>query len=81
MEDAIWQQQLWQLREHILKRIRSMLGDELVRDLEFRIAAKRRPPETAVSVRDERDQGDDADRIEDDVLRFVYKQSRKKASA
>lgn len=80
VDDAIWQSQLWQLRWDILKSLGNVIGNEIVRDLEFRIAVQRRPPDVAATA-NPKAALDDADRIEDNVLRFVYKQARKKASA
>lgn len=78
VEDPIWQKQLFHLRFQILKRLHEISGDELIRDLEFRIALQRRPPQTATSAVHS---GDEADQIDDPVLRMVYVQARKKASA
>lgn len=93
VEDATWQQPLFQLETQILKRIAEVLGPGVVRDLEIRIARPRRPPQRATQLtRTQLTPGpipstappalsDDADRIQDAVLRTIYKQSRKKASA
>ena len=48
--------------------------------LEFRIATPRRPPQAAQSHSDTASL-DEADRIEDPVLRILYKQARKRATA
>ena len=80
VEDAIWQKQLFHLSGDILAKLRKLLGDGIVKDLEFRIATPRRPPQTARSL-DSTRPADEADRIHDPVLRLVYKQARKKASA
>jgi predicted SPOUT superfamily RNA methylase MTH1 len=79
VEDAIWQKQLWGLRVQILKSLDDVIGAGMVRDLEFRVAIQRRPPQTATQLTPL--STDDADRIEDNVLRMVYKQARKKATA
>jgi hypothetical protein len=88
VEDASWQQPLFQLESQILKRIAEVLGAGVVRDLEIRIARPRRPPQRATQLTPGPIAptappaiSDDADRIQDAVLRTVYKQSRKKASA
>ena len=81
VDDAIWQKQLWHLRDQIIRNLGNVLGSGIVNDLEFRIAVQRRPPETALRANSQSTVADDADRIEDNILRFVYKQSRKKASA
>ncbi len=83
VEDATWQQPLFQLEVQILKRIAELLGAGMVDDLEIRIARPRRPPQRATQLTPNAlpTPVDDADRIRDPVLRMVYKQSRKKATA
>lgn len=78
VDDAIWQKQLFHLRHAILKRLQDVIGDELVKELEFRIAVQRRPVEAAVTVAPS---GDEADSIADPVFRLLYRQARKKATA
>lgn len=81
VEDAVWQKQLFQLRHQILRRLKEVIGDDLIQDVEFRVAMERRPPQQA-QVRTSHGAGaDEADRIEDPILRMVYRESRKKASA
>jgi hypothetical protein len=84
VEDAIWQKQLFHLRFDILAKLTSVIGGGIVTGLEFRIATPRRPPQTAPS-HSETASLDEADRIEDPVLRIIYKQARgiavKKAAA
>lgn len=82
VEDAVWQKQLFQLRHQILRRLKEVIGDDLIQDVEFRIAIERRPPQQA-KARTSLTAGasDEADRIEDPILRMVYRESRKKASA
>ena len=82
VEDASWQQPLFQLEAQILKRIAEVLGAGVVRDLEIRIARTRRPPQRATQLTAAAPAiNDDADRIQDAVMRMVYKQARKKATA
>ena len=84
VEDATWQQPLFQLEAQILKRIAEVLGAGVVDDLEIRIARPRRPPQRATQLTPTALSPaavDDADRIRDPVLCMVYKQSRKKATA
>ena len=78
VEDATWQRQLFQLQGQILRRLNQIVGDELVRDLEFRIVPPRRPPRKATQPQGS---ADEADQIGDFVMRMVYKNARKKASA
>lgn len=82
VDDAVWQQQLFHLRFSILAKLREAVGNGLIEDVEFRIATPRRPPQTAPSLSQQRPSNEDeADGIADPVMRIVYKQARKKASA
>ena len=81
VEDAIWQQQLYHLRFQIMPKLIAILGEGVVRDLEFRIATPRRPPQSAQTLTESNAVPDEADTIADSVFRMVYKQARKKASA
>ncbi len=82
VDDAVWQQQLFHLRFSILAKLREAAGHGLIEDVEFRIATPRRPPQTAPSLNQQQPANEDeADGIGDPVLRIVYKQARKKASA
>jgi predicted nucleic acid-binding Zn ribbon protein len=80
VEDAVWQKQLFHLRYQILPKLCEILGNGVISDLEFRIATPRRPPQPAQSLRATKPL-DDADEIDDPIMRMLYKQSRKKASA
>jgi len=80
VEDAIWQRQLFHLRLQILPRLCEILGNGIVRDLEFRIATPRRPPQPELNPRAS-NPPDEADGIADPVLRRVYRQAREKATA
>jgi predicted nucleic acid-binding Zn ribbon protein len=87
VEDAIWQRQLRTLEAQILNRIKLLLPDVPLAGLEFRVGVPRRDPQRApaafrgtahlfASASD-----DEADRIQDPVLKKVYQISRRKASA
>ena len=78
--DAVWQKQLFHLRGQIIARLKQVLGDGIINDVEFRMATPRRPPQPARSL-NPAESADEADRIQDPVLRILYKQARKKASA
>jgi predicted nucleic acid-binding Zn ribbon protein len=78
VEDLIWQRQLAVLKSQILKRLEEVLGQPMVREVEFRIPARRREPQRAVQPRPS---NDEADRIEDPVLRAIYKQQRRRRLA
>ncbi len=80
VEDGIWQKQLFHLRYQILPKLCEILGNGAVRDVEFRVATPRRPPQPALSANASKTV-DEADGIEDPVLRRVYRQARRKASA
>src|SRR5271156_477669 len=76
-DDAIWQKQLFHLRFDILAKLSEVLGSGIVTDLEFRVAraVPRRPPQSAQS-HSETLSSDDADSIQDPVMRILYKQAR-----
>lgn len=79
-EDAVWQQQLFHLRFQILPRVMAILGDGIVRELEFRVATPRRPPQTELDAQ-RQVSGDEAEGIDDAVFRRIFKQAREKARA
>ena len=85
VEDAIWQKQLFTLRSQILDRLRRVTGSDMVQDLEFRTTVKRRQPQRAETRQSPAAQCnmpyDEADTIQDAVLKKVYRLSRKKATA
>ncbi len=78
VEDAVWQRQLTTLAKLILSKLREVLGDGIVTDLDFRPMPMRRMPQRATTVRPPTDE---ADQIPDPVLRRLYVAARKKASA
>lgn len=87
VEDDIWQRQLFTLRDQILAKIEEVAGPGLVTGLEFRVGVPRRMPAReqtpirggmwSTSAASE----DEADGIEDPILRRIYMESRKRASA
>lgn len=85
VEDAIWQKQLHFLSAQIVARVRKLTGSDTVRDVEFRIAVPRREPQRAESTgggllgRVDAAE-DEADQIQDPVLKKVYRLSRRKAT-
>ncbi len=84
VEDAIWQKQLFTLRDQVLRRLQRVLGSsELVQDLEFRVGIRRREPQRAETRLGPQANlpYDEADSIQDAVLKKVYRLSRKKATA
>jgi hypothetical protein len=80
VEDATWQKQLWTLRSFILRNLEKQIGPGLVEDLEFRIVPRRLGPQRATQSLPELF-ADEADGIQDPVLRGIYRASRKKALA
>ena len=83
VEDSIWQKQLHTLSAQIKERIQRLLGHARITEIEFRIAIPRRSPARVETRRSEAmaTSQDEADRIEDPVLKKVYQLSRKKATA
>ena len=78
VEDAVWQRQLWTLREQILGRLEQVLGRRVAEELHFRIAVARMMP---VRAEERVASGDEADEIRDPVFRLVYKAARKRANS
>jgi hypothetical protein len=85
VEDSVWQKQLFTLRGQILDRLRRVTASDVVQDVEFRVAVKRRQPQRAETRESPAAQTatpyDEADSIQDAVLKKVYRLSRKKATA
>jgi predicted nucleic acid-binding Zn ribbon protein len=77
VEDIVWQRQLNTLRGFLLRNLGKVLGDDLVREIDFRPMPPRRKPQPASTARP--DLSDDASGIQDPVLALLYKQSRRKA--
>jgi hypothetical protein len=80
VEDLIWKKQLFTLTAQILTNLERHLGQGIVEDLEFRVIPRRREPQRAAAALPML-AIDDADQIEDPVLRGIYKTARKKALA
>jgi hypothetical protein len=80
VEDAVWQRQLFSLTGFILKNLEKNLGAGAVEDIEFRIVPRRRDPQRAARAVPAAAH-DEADAIEDPVLRGIYRASRKRAQA
>jgi hypothetical protein len=80
VEDHIWQRQLFSLTPYILGNLEKSVGGGLVEDLEFRVVPRRREPQRAAQAVPAL-LPDEADGIDDPVLRGIYKASRKKARA
>ena len=85
VEDAIWQKQLAPLTVAILSRLQKLTGSNDIKDIEFRIGIPRRQPQRADSRESNLLQSsfsaeDEAERIQDPVLKKVYRLSRRKAT-
>ena len=78
VEDATWQRQLFSLRYQILRNLVKGIGPEIVEDLEFKIVPRRREPIRATTSMP---LFDEADAIEDPVLRDIYRAARKRSLA
>jgi predicted nucleic acid-binding Zn ribbon protein len=86
VEDAIWQKQLFVLSHQILRSLHKMTGPSCIEAVEFRIGVPRRVPQRAGSHQADSLAGvnapyDDAETIQDPVLKKVYRLSRKRATA
>jgi|SRR5215469_534966 len=87
VEDHIWQRQLFSLSKQILRNLEKQIGAGIVEDLEFRVGFKKPPGRELLRVPPQRasyavpGSPDEADLIDDPVLRGIYKASRQKAGA
>lgn len=85
VEDVLWQRQLHSLTKQIVTRLQNLMGSTVVNDVEFRIGVPKRQPQRAQSAHTPLfapvDPNDEAERIEDPVLKKVYRISRKRATA
>src|ERR1035441_1003992 len=80
LEDHTWQRQLFSLTRQILRNLERGLGSGLVDDLEFRVVPRRREPQRAIEAVPAL-HADEADAIEDPVLRSIYRAARTRARA
>ncbi len=85
VEDAIWQKQLFCLSAQIVLQVQKCMGSTAIQSIEFRIGVRRREPQRSELSRtvDAALPGiaDEADGIQDPVLKKVYRMSRKRATA
>jgi predicted nucleic acid-binding Zn ribbon protein len=84
VEDSTWQRQLRGLSQQVLARVRKLTGIEALTEVEFRVGVPKRLPQRAPSAAGAHvlaDSADEADHIQDPVLKKVYQLSRRKASA
>jgi Dna[CI] antecedent, DciA len=80
VEDAVWQKQLFTLEPLILRSLAKILGPGLVEETHFQITPRRREPQRARQAAPGLF-ADEADAIEDPVMRGIYRASRKRAGA
>jgi predicted nucleic acid-binding Zn ribbon protein len=78
VEDPIWQRQLSVLKGQILARLEHVVGAAVIRDVEFQVVPARRQPQIAPEPRKA---ADEADEIQDPVLRAIYRRQRGRRSA
>jgi predicted nucleic acid-binding Zn ribbon protein len=82
VEDAIWQKQLFVLSRQILNSLHKLTGPSCIDSIEFRIGVPRRVPQRAGELQGPANAScDDAETIQDPVLKKVYQLSRKRATA
>jgi predicted nucleic acid-binding Zn ribbon protein len=79
VEDVVWQRQLFGLSRQIVDRIQKLTGSDLVQEVEFRIGIPRREPQRAEQRHSQTQ--DEADSIQDPVMRRIYERSRKQAAS
>ena len=77
VEDAIWEKNLRLLQPQIMEKLTATLGPGKVRSIRFKIAIPKRAPQRE----DNLVSADEADSIQDPILRRIYIQSRKRATA
>lgn len=81
VEDWLWQRNLMGLSRQILANLERVVGPGMVGDLEFRIMPPRRGPMVATSSVPAFELTDEANGIEDPVLRRIYRRKRQKEIA
>src|SRR5579871_2401160 len=80
VEDAVWQKQLFTLEPLIVRSLAKILGPGLVEETHFQITPRRREPQRATQAAPGLF-ADEADAIEDPVMRGLYRASRKRSGA
>ena len=83
VEDIVWQKQLASLGHFLVSNLARELGEVLVKDIAFRPMPPRRGPQRAESAwpAAPAPSNDDAETIEDPVMRMLYRKSRKSGTA
>ena len=80
VEDAVWQRQLFTLEPLIVRSLAKILGPGTVEEIYFAIVPRRREPQRAMRAAPGLF-ADEADAIEDPVMRHIFVGSRKRAGA
>lgn len=89
MEDAVWHKQLFALRSQIVARLQQVMGNQGIETVEFRVARPAVPRQVGKATELHPAAGalpaltapDEADEIQDPVLKKIYRLSRKRATA
>ena len=84
VEDAIWQKQLHGLSGQIVNRLQKLMGSTNVDSVEFRIGIPKRQPQRAATpdgALAQAESADEADQIQDPILKKIFQISRKRATA
>jgi predicted nucleic acid-binding Zn ribbon protein len=76
VEDFLWQKQLNTLRHFLLRNLKDALGEDVVKEIDFRPMPKRIQPQRAESARRL-----DSNGIQDPVMAMLYRQSKKIGTA
>lgn len=77
VEDIIWQRQLSTLRHFLLRNLHGILGEPLVREIDFRPMPARRAPQLAAAARSF--STEEGAGIEDPIMALLYRQSWQQA--
>jgi predicted nucleic acid-binding Zn ribbon protein len=80
VEDETWKRNLFSLSRHVMANLEKSIGAGIVTDIEFRVLPRRREPQRAQTLELSAPPvaADDADEIQDPVLRRLYRSSRSK---
>lgn len=76
VEDFVWQKQLNTLRHFLLRNLKDALGEDLVKEIDFRPMPRRIKPQRAETAR-----RTDANGIKDPVMAMLYRKSKKQGRA
>lgn len=80
-EDVLWQKNLAALSPQILANLRNLLLESAPVEIEFRVGARRRPPQREEPVRGTGLFATEPSGIADPSLDYIYRLSRRKAGA